>query len=78
MKKFTEDGISLWLVDMQITGQKHMPPATILFNQMALEFTGNGRVIDFLKVYNLGFRDAMASSEHMPVWAEFSASEKVY
>ena len=51
----------------------------LVFNQMAtLEFTGNGGVIDFLKVYNLGFRDAMAISEHMPVWAEFSASEKVH
>lgn len=50
----------------------------LVFNQMAtLEFTGNGGVIDFLKAYNLGFRDAMAISEHMPVWAEFSSVEKV-
>lgn len=50
----------------------------LVFNQMAtLEFTGNGGVIDFLKAYNLGFRDAMSISEHMPVWAEFSAYEKV-
>ena len=50
----------------------------LVFNQMAtLEFTGNGGVIDFLKAYKLGFRDAMSISQHMPVWAEFSAYEKV-
>ncbi len=49
----------------------------IVFEQTAtLEFTGNGGVVDFLKEYNLGFRDAMAISDHMPVWAEFSAIER--
>jgi len=49
----------------------------IVFEQTAtLEFTGNGGVVDFLKEYNLGFRDAMSISDHMPVWAEFSAIER--
>ena len=68
-----------WVVSDQATNTMNDAQYdNLVFNQMAtLEFTGNGGVIDFLKVYNLGFRDAMAISEHMPVWAEFSASEKV-
>ena len=68
-----------WVVSDQATNtMKDAQYDNIVFNQMAtLEFTGNGGVVDFLKVYNLGFRDAMAISEHMPVWAEFSAREKV-
>ena len=69
-----------WVVSDQATNtMNNAQYDNLVFNQMAtLEFTGNGGVIDFLKVYNLGFRDAMAISEHMPVWAEFSASEKVH
>jgi len=69
-----------WVVSDQATNTMNDAQYdNLVFNQMAtLEFTGNGGVIDFLKVYNLGFRDAMAISEHMPVWAEFSASEKVH
>ncbi|QEG20261.1 exonuclease/endonuclease/phosphatase family protein [Mariniblastus fucicola] len=68
-----------WVVSDQATNTMNDAQYdNLVFNQMAtLEFTGNGGVIDFLKVYNLGFRDAMAISEHMPVWAEFSAREKV-
>lgn len=68
-----------WVVSDQATNTMNDAQYdNLVFNQMAtLEFTGNGGVIDFLKVYNLGFRDAMAISEHMPVWAEFSASEKI-
>jgi hypothetical protein len=68
-----------WVVSDQATNTMNDAQYdNLVFNQMAtLEFTGNGGVIDFLKVYNLGFRDAMAISEHMPVWAEFSAVEKV-
>ena len=68
-----------WVVSDQATNTMNDAQYdNLVFNQMAtLEFTGNGGVIDFLKFYNLGFRDAMSISEHMPVWAEFSASEKV-
>ena len=68
-----------WVISDQATNTMNDAQYdNLVFNQMAtLEFTGNGGVIDFLKVYNLGFRDAMAISEHMPVWAEFSASEKI-
>jgi hypothetical protein len=68
-----------WVVSDQATNTMNDAQYdNIVFNQMAtLEFTGNGGVFDFLKVYNLGFRDAMAISDHMPVWAEFSARENV-
>ena len=68
-----------WVVSDQATNTMNDAQYdNLVFNQMAtLEFTGNGGVIDFLKLYNLGFRDAMAISEHMPVWAEFSAREKI-
>jgi len=68
-----------WVVSDQATNTMNDAQYdNVVFNQMAtLEFTGNGGVFDFLKVYNLGFRDAMAISDHMPVWAEFSASEKI-
>lgn len=68
-----------WVVSGTATNtMKDAQYDNLVFNQMAtLEFTGNGGVIDFLKHYNLGFRDAMAISEHMPVWAEFSATEQI-
>ena len=68
-----------WVVSDEATStMKDAQFDNIVFNQVAtLEFTGNGGVIDFLKLYNLGFRDAMSISDHMPVWAEFSATEKV-
>ena len=68
-----------WVVSDQATNTMNDAQFdNIVFNQMAtLEFTGNGGVFDFLKVYNLGFHDAIAISDHMPVWAEFSAREKI-
>ena len=68
-----------WVVSDQATNTMNDAQYdNLVFNQMAtLEFTGNGGVIDFLKIYNLGFRDAMSISDHMPVWAEFSASETI-
>ena len=69
-----------WVVSDQATNtMQDAQFDNIVFNQIAtLEFTGNGGVIDFLKAYNLGFRDAMSISDQMPVWAEFSASEKTH
>lgn len=68
-----------WVISDQATSTMNDAQYdNLVFNQMAtLEFTGNGGVIDFLKVYNLGFRDAMSISDHMPVWAEFSARESI-
>ncbi len=39
------------------------------------EFTGEAGVVDFLKLHNLTLADARALSDHLPVWAEFSAVE---
>ena len=48
----------------------------LVFSQTAtVEFTGQGGVLDFLAAYNLRFEQAVAISDHMPIWAEFSALE---
>lgn len=39
------------------------------------EFTGRSGVIDFLRQLNLSYDQAMQISSHLPVWAEFYASE---
>jgi endonuclease/exonuclease/phosphatase family metal-dependent hydrolase len=39
------------------------------------EFSGRSGVYDFLKVFNLTVDQAIAISDHLPVWAEFSAVE---
>ena len=67
-----------WVVSDQATNtMSDAQYDNIVFEQTStLEFTGNGGVVDFLKEYNLGFRDAMSISDHMPVWAEFSAIER--
>jgi hypothetical protein len=39
------------------------------------EFTGRAGVYDFLREFNLTLTDALAVSEHLPVWAEFSVFE---
>jgi endonuclease/exonuclease/phosphatase family metal-dependent hydrolase len=48
----------------------------ILFHNTATpEFTGRGGVFDFLREYNLTREQALAVSDHLPVWAEFSVHE---
>lgn len=48
----------------------------ILFNRVATtEFVGRGGVFDFLREYNLSLEQALAVSDHLPVWAEFSIYE---
>jgi deoxyribonuclease-1-like protein len=48
----------------------------ILFNRIATtEFVGRGGVFDFLRQYNLTLEQALAVSDHLPVWAEFSVYE---
>jgi endonuclease/exonuclease/phosphatase family metal-dependent hydrolase len=44
-------------------------------SQATSEFTGRGGVFDFLREYNLSEEEAIEVSDHMPVWAEFSAYE---
>jgi deoxyribonuclease-1-like protein len=39
------------------------------------EFTGQSGVFDFLRQFNLTIEQALAISDHFPVWAEFSVRE---
>lgn len=39
------------------------------------EFMGRGGAVDFLRQYNMGLEQALAVSEHLPIWAEFSVVE---
>lgn len=48
----------------------------ILFSRVSTtEFSGRGGVFDFLRQYNLSLEQALAVSDHLPVWAEFSVYE---
>jgi len=48
----------------------------ILLNRWATrEFTGRVEVVDMMREYELTLAGAQAVSEHLPVWAEFSAYE---
>ena len=47
----------------------------VFHSQATREFTGRGGIFDFLRQYNLSIEEALEVSDHMPVWAEFSAYE---
>lgn len=48
----------------------------ILINTRATEeFLAKGEVFDFLRAYNLTVQEALAMSQHLPAWGEFSALE---
>jgi endonuclease/exonuclease/phosphatase family metal-dependent hydrolase len=48
----------------------------LLFDRRAAhEFTGRVGVLDFLREFNLTLDQALALSDHLPVWAEFSVYE---
>ncbi len=48
----------------------------IVFQHQATnEFTGRAGVFDFMRQYNLSMEEALEVSDHLPVWAEFSAYE---
>jgi len=48
----------------------------LLFDEGATkEFTGRAGVFDFLREYNFTLEQAAEVSDHLPVWAEFSAFE---
>ena len=66
-----------WVVfDTPTSTDKTNQVDNLVFSQTAtIEFTGQGGVLDFLAAYNLRYDQAIAISEHMPIWAEFSAVE---
>jgi len=43
--------------------------------QATSEFTGRAGIFDFMRQYNLAMEEALEVSDHLPVWAEFSAYE---
>lgn len=66
-----------WVVyDTPTSTDKNHQFDNLVFSQRAtVEFTGRGGVLDFLAAYNLRYDQATAISDHMPIWAEFSAIE---
>jgi len=66
-----------WVVfDMPTSTDKAHQFDNLVFSPTAtVEFTGQGGVLDFLAAYNLRYDQANAISDHMPIWAEFSAIE---
>lgn len=52
------------------------PCANLVFRQDATnEFTGAVGVFDFMREFNLTLDEALEISDHLPVWAEFTAYE---
>jgi len=48
----------------------------ILFDTRATtEYTGRSGVVDLLREFNLSMQQALAVSDHLPIWAEFTARE---
>ncbi len=66
-----------WVVfDTPTSTDKSHQFDNLVFSQTAtVEFTGQGGVLDFLAAYNLRYDQAIAISDHMPIWAEFSTFE---
>lgn len=56
-------------------GQSRQYDNLLIQRQATREFTGRSGVFDFLREYNLEWEEAKEVSDHLPVWAEFSAYE---
>ncbi len=49
----------------------------IVFDRQATtEYTGRVGVLDLLAEFNLSMDEALEVSDHLPVWAEFSARQR--
>jgi endonuclease/exonuclease/phosphatase family metal-dependent hydrolase len=66
-----------WVVNNTATNTRNTTQYdNIVFDAKATdEFLFRGGVFDFMKHLNLTLEDALAVSDHMPVWAEFSVYE---
>ena len=66
-----------WVVSNRPTTTRNEAQSdNLIFNELATaEFTGRGGVFDFMRYYNLRLEQALAVSEHLPVWGEFSIFE---
>lgn len=57
------------------TQQKHQYDNLVFQLPATGEYTGRSGVFDFLREYNLTLEEALRVSDHLPVWAKFSAYE---
>lgn len=66
-----------WVVSNTATNTRNTSQYdNIVFDARATdEYLYRGGVFDFMKQLNLTLKDALAISDHMPVWAEFSVFE---
>lgn len=67
----------VWLIDGQPTNTRGTKCYdNIVFDRRATtEFTGAAGIIDLATEYGLSLEQAIAVSDHLPVWAEFSLTE---
>jgi hypothetical protein len=67
----------IWAIENQPTTTKNDRQLdNIMFHQQAtIEYSGESGVIDFMRHFNLTLEDAMAVSDHLPIWAEFATHE---
>jgi deoxyribonuclease-1-like protein len=49
----------------------------LFLEQSTAEFTGRWGVVNMQKAFNLSLDDALKVSDHLPVWAEFQATESM-
>ena len=48
----------------------------LVHSEATSEFTGSADTFRFMRRYNLSLQEALAISDHLPVWAEFQLAEK--
>ncbi len=62
--------------DMPSTTRGGRLTDNILYNRRATtEFTGRSGVLDMMREFDLSMQEALEVSDHLPIWAEFSAYE---
>jgi endonuclease/exonuclease/phosphatase family metal-dependent hydrolase len=60
------------------TRQNRLYDNLVLHLPSSTEYTGTSGVFDVMRVFNLTVDQALEVSDHLPVWAEFSAYERDY
>lgn len=63
------DGVATTTRGTQMTDNIAMPESS------TQEYNGRSGALDFLRHFNLSLEQAVSVSEHLPIWAEFSALE---
>lgn len=60
------------------TRQTELYDNIVVHQPSTTEYTGRSGVFDMVRVFNLSQEQALMVSDHLPVWAEFSAYERDY